>query len=85
MTALYIIAEQRQASSLESVEVLQTVLNILPLVKDQQGPSETFHELHTLGMSLGAQTSITDEDQQSDTVDLGTKRRLRRQIESISL
>jgi hypothetical protein len=85
MTALYILAEQRRASSLKSVEVLQTVLNILLLMRDQQGSSETFHELHTLGMSLGAQTSIMDEDQQSDTVDLGTKRRLRRQIESISL
>jgi hypothetical protein len=85
MTALYILAEQRQASSLRSVEVLQTVLNILLLMRDQQGPSETFHKLHALGMSLSAQTSIMDEDQQTGTVDLETKKRLRCQIGSISL
>jgi hypothetical protein len=38
-----------------------------------------------LGMSLSAQTSIMDEDQQTGTVDLETKKRLRCQIGSISL
>jgi hypothetical protein len=85
MTALYILAVQRQASSLESVEVLQTVLNILLLMRDQQGPSETFHTLHTFGMSLSAQTSMMDEDRRTGTVDLGTKKRLRRQIQSTGL
>jgi hypothetical protein len=83
MTALYILAEQRQASLLVSVEVLQTVVNILLLMQHQQRSSETFRLLHTLGMSLSSDTPEAIGEQTSEG-ELITRRRLKCQLERMS-
>lgn len=80
MTALYILAEQRQASESGSVEVLQTIVNLLLLMRHQQGSSKTFHLLHALSISLGSEPPTVIEEETSTAV-LETSRRLRSQIE----
>jgi len=82
MMALYILAEQSQVSS-DSVEVLQTMLNILLLMKQQPGSLETFRSLHALCISLGSGLPMGSGGR--DTVDVEVKRRFRCQIERLSL
>jgi hypothetical protein len=83
MTALYILAEQRQASELGSVEDLQTIVNILLLMQHQPGSSETFHLLYALGMSLSSGIPTVNGNQ-TNTVDPEIRRSLRYQIERMS-
>jgi hypothetical protein len=80
MTALYILAEQRQTNELGSVEDLQTIVNILLLMRHQQGSSETFHLLYALGMSLSSEPPTVIEDETST----GTRSSLRCQIERMN-
>ena len=82
MMALYMLAEQSQVSS-DSRETLQTMLNILLLMKQQPGSLENFRSLHALCMSLGSGLPMVVGER--NTVDLGIRRRFRRQIERLSL
>lgn len=82
MTALYLLAEQSQVSS-DSAEVLQTMLNILLLMRQQPGSSETFRLLHALCLSLDSELPMVIGER--DTVDVEVKRRFRRRIERLSL
>jgi hypothetical protein len=83
MIALHILAEQGQARFLESVEVLQTIVNILFLMHHQQGSSETSHLLYALGTSLSSDAPKLVREQTGEG-DLMTRRSLRCQIERMS-
>jgi len=83
MLALYMLAEQSQVSS-DSVEELQTMLNILLLTKQQPGSLETFRSLHALCINLGSGLPMVSGERIS-TVDVETRRIFRRQIERLSL
>jgi len=84
MLALYMLAEQSQVSS-ESVEVLQTMLNILLLMKQQPGSLENFRSLHALCMSMSLGSGLPMVVGERNTVDVGIRRRFRRQIELLRL
>jgi hypothetical protein len=83
MTALYILAEQTQLSSLRSVEAIQTIFNILLLKQQEPGSSETFRSLLTIGMSLSSQAPTLVEESDS-TIDIEIRTKTECQIERMS-